>query len=130
MLNAMIVALVMDVVAPATTQIHCEFPGKTVTQKPIHVVLDPRPSLKDQPGLFRVMMDLNGAFSVRGAAQPITSTEDRDILVRGITSKKSVYTIGLREDGVAALSMQTKRATNTRVGACRNFESHFDRWLS
>lgn len=130
MLKAMIVTMVMEALAPGTEAIRCEFPSDDNTKQPISVVLDPRPSLKDQPGLFRVMMDLNGALSVRAAAQPIMTTDERDVLVRGITPRKSVYTIGLRDDGMAALNMKTESADQTRVGACRNFESHFERWLS
>lgn len=130
MTKALIVSMIMEALASDTAAIKCEFPAESNTQKAISVTLEPRPSLKDQPGLFRVMMDLNGAVSVRAAAQPITSTDDRDVLVRGVTARKSIYTIGLREDGVAALNMKTKSADTTRVGACRNFETHFNRWLS
>lgn len=127
----LIVSMFMEALAPEAAAIKCEFPAETVTEKAISITLEPRPSLKDQPGLFRVLMDLNhGAVSVRAAAQPITSTDDRDILVRGVTARRSIYTIGLREDGMAALNMKTKSADTTRVGACRNFETHFNRWLS
>ena len=98
-------------------------------------MLEPKPSLKDQPGLFRVQMDLNGKVSVTASAQPILATEDRDIMIRGLSEKQAMYTIGFREDGRAALNMEmlresdSKILTATRIGACRDFEAHLDRWL-
>ena len=136
MLNALILTVFVETFAPmGSTAIHCDFPGRDAAETSIHVTLDPQPSLKDQPGLYRVTMGLNGRMSLKASAQPIHSTEDRDILIRGITARKSMYTIGLRDDGVAALNMQTKRAGDdevskaTRIGACRNFEAQLDRWL-
>jgi hypothetical protein len=136
MLKAMILTLIVDTLGMGSDDIKCNFPGNESTDKPIQVVLNPRPSLKDQPGLFRVIMEMNGAMSVRAAAQPIDSTTDRDIIIRGRTAGKSIYTIGLRDDGNAALNMKTRRADDpdvheaTRVGTCRNYQEYIDRWLS
>lgn len=85
--------------------------------------------------MFRVMMMMNDRLSLKAAAQPILSTEDRDILIRGTTRRKSMYTIGIRDDGNAALNMQTRDArTNdvsksTRVGTCHGHETVIERWL-
>lgn len=136
MLNALVLTVFVETVGMmGSDAIQCDFPGQNPAEKSIRVVLDPRPSLKDQPGLFRVMMDLNGRVSVKASAQPIQSTDDRDVLIRGITKRKSMYTIGLRDDGKAALNMQMRQAgaedvsKSTRLGECRGHEAHLERWL-
>ena len=135
MLKALVLTSLVEAFSPGTTPIQCEFPGLDATEKPITVQLEPRPSLKDQPGLFRVIMDLNGRLSLRASAQPILSTEDRDILIRGITKKKSMYSLGIRDDGKAALNIQLRLAganevsKSTRVGQCQGMQAHIDRWL-
>ena len=136
LLNALILTVFVDFTGQmGSTAIHCDFPGATPEDKPIRVVLDPHPSLKDQPGLYRVMMDLNGLVSLKAAAQPIQTTEDRDILIRGARGKAATFTIGLRDDGRAAFNMQTRGAEDanvkksTRIGACRGYEAHLNKWL-
>ena len=135
MFKAFIVTVLVEAFSTGSPKIQCDFPGVDAAEKPIRVLLEPRPSLKDQPGLFRVIMDLNGKMSLKAAAQPILSTEDRDILIRGITKKQSMYTIGLRDDGKAALNMQTRplgggeARKSTRLGECHGHEAHLEKWL-
>ena len=133
MLKALILTLLSNSYG-ASAPITCNFPADADGEKSIYVVLEPRPSLKDQPGLFRVIMDLDGRGRLRAAAQPIHATDDRDILIRGMTRRKSMYTIGLREDGTAAFNIQDvskeEVEKTTRIGACRGHEAHIDRWLS
>ena len=116
------------------TPITCDFPAEDAAGKSIRVVLEPRPSLKDQPGLYRVFMDFDGLVSVRAAAQPISATAERDILIRGITRKNAMYSIGLRDDGIAAFNIQPaegdSREKSTRLGECHGHKAHIDRWLS
>ena len=113
----------------------CNFPPTRIDQKPINIVLEPRPSLKDQPGLYRVMMDFDGALTVRASAQPIQATEAPDILIRGFTGKQNIYSLGLRADGTAAFNIQQPSEEKlvderTRIGECRGHEAHIHRWLS
>lgn len=135
MLNLLISFAFFESVAADTTKIKCAFPGEDLAQKPIHVVLEPRPSLKDQPGLFRVMMEMNGRVSLRAMAQPIASTAERDVLIRGRVGTSSTYTVGLRDDGRAAFNMQTRTSEDaevnklTRIGECRGFETYIMKWL-
>ncbi len=133
----MITALLLSLAVQGygdTANFTCNFPSANGNEETIHVILEPRPSLKDQPGLFRVMMSFGDEGSLRAAAQPILATDDRDILIRGTTRRKSMYTIGLREDGTAAFNLQQLGAgtedKTTRIGACRGHEAHIDRWLS
>lgn len=134
-LTALLLATAIDQYEPVTGPIHCSFPPGDVAARSIEVTLDPRPSLKDQPGLWRVMMDMNGKLSLRASAQPIRGTSERDVLIRGVTRKKSTYIIGLRDDGTAALNMATPvegspdPRKELRAGVCRGFEPHIDRWL-
>ena len=134
MLTALLLSLAVDG-ADSAASITCMFPSQTSEQKPIHIALEPRPSLKDQPGLYRVMMDFDGHLTVRAAAQPILATSDPDILIRGITAKKNMYSIGLRADGTAAFNIQRSNEEKlvdkrTRIGECRGHETYIDRWLS
>jgi hypothetical protein len=135
MLNALILFVFVESAATENGTIRCEFPGKEGNEKPIHVVLEPNPSLKDQPGLYRVMMELNGRPSLRALAQPITTTAERDVMIRGLHGETTLYTVGLRDDGTAALNLKFGRSRDelenklTRTGECRGFEAHLNRWL-
>lgn len=133
MLNALILFVFVETVAANGTTIQCEFPGEKLSETAIRVELKPQPSLKDQPGLFRVMMKLNGKASFKASAQPIASTAERDVMFRGKPGSRSIYTVGLRDDGTAAFNMKTRDAdavkTQTRLGACHGFETHIERWL-
>lgn len=135
MLGTLILLAFVETAATGEAAIRCEFPGADSAQKTIRVVLEPRPSLKDQPGLFRVMMKMNEEISFRALARPIDGTEERDIMIRGRVGRAATYTLGFREDGTAALNMQTREAGEetaseaTRIGACRGYETHMRRWL-
>src|SRR6056297_1549484 len=113
----------------------CTFPSESEEQKPIRIVLQPKPSLKDQPGLYRVFMRFDEQVSIRASAQPIAATTDPDILIRGVTAKRNTYSLGLRADGKAAFNIQRSAEQNqvdkaTRIGECRGFETHLHRWLA
>ena len=115
--------------------IECVFPPTGTGSKTIRVSLEPSPSLKDRPGLFRVMMTFGGSVRLRASAQPIASTEERDMLIQARGAREMVVTLGLRDDGAAALNMHpgTARDTDkpgTRIGACSGATRYFDRWLS
>ncbi len=109
----------------------CNFPAVDADQKVITLTLKDRPSLKDQPGLYRVELKMNGSEKFLATAQPITTTEERDALVLVRMNTKAVLTVGFRDDGKAAMSLR-KNATGeavTRVGSCRGFEQPLSRWL-
>ncbi|MBT8416255.1 MAG: hypothetical protein KJO42_02350 [Silicimonas sp.] len=78
---------------------------------------------------------MNGKVSLRAMAQPIASTSERDIMIRGRHGKRSMYSLGLRDDGRAAFNVQTSGAKDdtvkrqTRIGACHGFETLIKRWL-
>lgn len=134
MLTTLLLSLAIDG-AVSAAPITCTFPSVDDKQKPIHIVLEPRPSLKDQPGLYRVIMDFDGHLKVRAAAQPILATTDPDILIRGITAKRNMYSIGLRADGTAAFNIQKENEEKlvdkrTRIGECRGHETYINKWLT
>ena len=134
MLTALLLSLTVNGNDGAPS-IHCTFPPTHSDQKPIHIVLEPRPSLKDQPGLYRVMMDFDGHLTVKASARPILATTAPDILIRGTTQKRNMYSLGLRADGTAAFNIQQPSEEKvvdkrTRIGECRGHEAHIHRWLS
>lgn len=135
MLAAMLMGSMIDAWEPQGNAFKCTFPGEDAAARPIEVILDPRPSLKDRPGLWRVIMEMNGKLSLRAAARPIETTDARDVMIRGTTGRKSTYVIGLREDGSAALRMATilkdaaEPLKTSREGQCVGFETHLDRWI-
>lgn len=135
LISAMLLSSAIGTYEPQKEPIQCHFPSVDAASQAIRVTLDPRPSLKDQPELWRVIMQMNGKLSVRASAQPIDGTRERDILIRGVTKRKSTYIIGLRDDGTAALNMATRMDGNgdprkeTRQGVCHGFEAHINRWL-
>ena len=135
MVNALILLVFIEFLASEGTAIRCEFPSPDMTEAPIRVLLEPKPSLKDQPGLYRVMMRMDGGTAMKALAQPITGTEDRDVMIRGRQGKAAMFTIGLRDDGAAAFNIQKRVRTDadvvkqTRTGACYGHEMHINRWL-
>jgi hypothetical protein len=134
-ITALLMSSAVQAFEPNQGPIHCTFPSEDVAKRAIEVTLEPKPSLKDQPGLWRVMMEMNGRLSLKASAQPITGTFERDVLIRGVTSRKSTYIIGLRDDGTAALNMATavtgsgEPRKELRSGQCRGYETHINRWL-
>ena len=134
MLETIVVIAMLQSVESLPQGIHCQFSAPPEGGKTVSVVLDPMPSLKDQPGLYRVMMEIEGKMTLKAAVQPITSTDDRDVLIRAKSEQAAVVTLGMRADGVAALTMSTPGATtetrqSTRIGACNGAEHHINRWL-
>lgn len=107
--------------------IHCDFPSPIEGGKNLRVLLDPMPSLKDQPGLYRVILRVEGNTPLKAAAQPVNSTPDRDVVIRAKTAPETTLSLGMRDDGTAALTL-TNTAT-TRIGACTGLTPHINRWL-
>ena len=115
----------------------CSFPAIKGDETAIEVVMHPRPSLKDLPGLYRVEMAVNGDLRLPAAAQPLATTPSRGILVRGVMDASVFYTVGFDANGAAALNVMWANATEegppreiTRTGRCTNYERIMDRWLS
>lgn len=114
----------------------CSFPAIEGDATSIEVVMHPRPSLKDLPGLYRVEMAVNGQLRLPAAAQPITTTPGRDILVRGVMDASVFYTVGFDSNGAAALNVMWAETGEgppreiTRTGSCTNYERVIDKWLS
>lgn len=135
MLNTLIVLALMESAATEGSAIRCEFPGRDMAQTPMYVLLKPKPSLKDQPGLFRVMMHVEGRSPLKAIAQPIPGTDERDVLIRGTLGHSAKYTVGIRDDGSAAFNMQTRKSDDgsvnkqTWIGKCRGIETYINRWL-
>ena len=132
-MNLLILLAFSGTILEESTSIQCDFPGEHTAERTIQVRLEPRPSLKDQPELFRVIMEMNGVISLRGTAQPIRATKERDVMIRGLRGTDASYTLGLREDGQAAIHVRTARDGDdgalTRTGACEGYEAHIERWL-
>ncbi|MEM9031423.1 MAG: hypothetical protein AAGB18_02160 [Pseudomonadota bacterium] len=112
----------------------CTFPGRTYNEETIEVVLTPKPSLKDLPGLYRVEMAVNGTFKMSASAQPITATDTRDVIVRASGDGTAIYTIGFDAGGNAAFNVMMAGEGNsdpleaTRAGYCQNYERALERW--
>ena len=68
MVNALILLVFIEFLANEGTAIRCEFPSPDMTEAPIRVLLEPRPSLKDQPGLYRVMMRMDNGTALKALA--------------------------------------------------------------
>ncbi len=110
----------------------CDFPAASAAEQGVTLTLSDRPSLKDQPGLYRVEMRMNGDDRVLATAQPITTTGERDALVLARPHGDTVVTVGFREDGMAALSLRDSPTAEaqTLIGTCRGFEGPLNRWLA
>lgn len=108
--------------------IACTFTAGTVAE-PVAVTLEPVPSLKDRPGLYRVMLHL-GAHKLRANAQPIATTAEADVMIRAKAGAETYYTIGLRDDGAAAMHVAQAGAGRTLTGLCQHQERWFPGWLA
>ena len=131
MLETIALVAMLQTVQSQTDGINCLFPATEGEGKSLQVVLDPMPSLKDQPGLYRVFMEIEGQVTLKAAAQPIATTEDRDILFLARHGQTSVFTLGVQENGQAALSQRTNQSSKakTRTGICDGASHHIHRWL-
>ena len=138
---ALMIAGFLDLATGPAKPIVCDFrpdqPGAAI----LSVRMTPVPSLKDRREVWRVKMELSaaattGRMRVRASAKPIEQTEERDVLIRGVSRSQTRFTLGLRDDGVAALSIiqpatdTTAQTEETRVGTCSNVEDHLGQWLT
>ncbi len=134
MLEALLLGAVIETTGIGPKPLACSFPGAYPGEPAIEVTLTPRPSLKDLPGLFRVEMALTGGLRLPAAAQPITSTEGQDVLVRAGRAAGVHYTLGIDLEGHAAFNMLVHGSASeasreaTRTGRCRNHERYIERW--
>lgn len=136
MTGALVVSLFLESFGLGPAQMACTFPDPEDNQTRITVKVEPLPSLKDGQDGYRVRMEFDGSLSVLAAAGPITTTSERDVMIRGVTEDETFYTLGLREDGAAALNLMWTRPRgeaprqHTRIGACENHERHMQKWLT
>ncbi len=130
MLELMLVVTMLEGAQIEATGIECRFPQMSEEHRVIHLKLDPMPSLKDQPGLYRVMMNLNGKMKMKAQAQPIETTGHRDVLVLARSKSETIYTLGMRDDGSAALTMRRNdEVAPARIGSCRGHEALMNAWV-
>jgi hypothetical protein len=130
---AMMISAVMDLSAPAERVLACTFPSADESRRPISVKVEALPSLRDADGIFRIRLSLESAGAFRGMAQPIERTTDRDVLIRAEAGEGTFYTIGLRDDGRAALNLlraDPSEYRETRAGTCRDPQNVLDTWLT
>lgn len=114
----------------------CSFPGADGEAQAITLRVEEITHRSDGHTGHRVRMLFDGALEVVGAAGPITTTADRDVMLRGADGNMTFYTLGLREDGAAALNLMWTRPEDeparqhTRVGHCENHERYLEEWLT
>jgi hypothetical protein len=134
MLEAMLLGAFLETQGLGPRPVACSFPGTEAEERAIEIVLTPRPSLKDVPGLYRVEMAVNGGARLRAAAQPIATTDGRDVLVQARSGSKTHYTVGIDAEGRAALNVMIDERPEAepreamRTGHCRNHEAYIERW--
>ncbi|MEO1238145.1 MAG: hypothetical protein AAFW64_00500 [Pseudomonadota bacterium] len=123
-------ALLTAFTVSGDTPISCSMTAiDTDTPLTIAVTLDPVPSLKDRPGLYRVMMGI-GDNKLTANAQPMTETVEDDVMFRAKAGNNAVYTLGLRRDGAAAMYVVQQGANVTLTGQCQRHERWFHGWLA
>src|SRR6056297_2488767 len=111
----------------AEPDIACTFKGDAADDPVVSVKLLPVPSLKDRPGLHRVMMQVDEA-KVPANARPMPTTDETDVMIRASSRSNTVFTIGLRADGVAAIHVSRDDAKLTLHGRCEEHEAWFPIW--
>jgi hypothetical protein len=134
MVTAMILTTLIETLGLGPRPLACSFPGPSSREIPIEVVVRPKPSLKDIPGLYRAEMIVNEILRLPAAAQPIITTETRDVMIRAAEGEHTFYTVGFDDRGRAALNIMitsdpdTVPHEATRTGRCRDFERYIQRW--
>lgn len=112
----------------------CTFPAHDRGTKPLEIMVEAHPSLKDLPGLYQVGISLDGSRWLRAKAQPIGSTDGRDVMVRARQGASRFVTLGVDSLGRAALNISLSGEAGglvpefTRNGYCTNFERYINRW--
>lgn len=135
-LTAFLATTLIETLDPGPRMLACTFPAPSPSDATISLEVEARPSLMDRDDQFYVLVHLGDERRVGGLAQPIDRTDDRDVLIRAQASEELFYTIGLRDDGLAALNLLRIRPTpdservETRSGACRDYQRVLDTWLS
>ena len=135
-LPALLVSAILEIAAPDPAQLACSFPGRGPAETTISLRVEALPlQVTDRP-LFRVRMHLPRLGAFKGLAQPIDMTEERDVMIRAEASDQTFYTIGLRDDGRAALNLLRVAdgpepiRHETRPGTCRDHRRLIDTWLT
>jgi hypothetical protein len=132
-IGAFLVTAFIETLSPEP--LACTFPAPEPDRPPISLSVEARPSLMDRIDRFRVRVLLPKSGEIVGHARPIDRTADRDVLIRTRTAGKAFLTIGLRDDGSAALDFLRVTSSDgferveTREGACRDYHDVLDRWL-
>ena len=136
---ALIISMALESFSPGPNMLACTFPASesASASAAIRLRVEALPSLTDSPNMFRIRLHLDGASQYRGLAGPIDKTDARDVLIRARTRNQTYYTIGLRDDGKAALNLLRveKRDAQpvqqeTREGSCSGFAPYIDTWLT
>ena len=136
MFSALLLTSLIDTLPLGPRPMMCTFPAAAEAEAPLELRVIPRPSLKDANEVYRVEFDIGGERTLFGAAQPLTSTKRRDVILRAVENRTRFYTLGVDDAGGAALNvLDTAETTvnsrdNTRVGRCRNFERYLDTWVA
>ena len=125
-LFALLTAFSMSGDAPISCAMTARDTDQPIT---ISVTLEPVPSLKDRPGLYRVMMGI-GDTKLTANAQPMTDTTEDDVMFRAKAGSETSYTLGLRRDGAAAMYVARQGANVTLTGHCQRHERWFHGWLT
>lgn len=133
MISALLLTSLLHPFGFGVHPMECHFRAIQHGDTPVAVILAPLPSLKDAPGNFRVEMIVNGSLKLSAHAQPIATTPGRDVMVRGVAERAIFYTIGIDDEGHAALSVTMTEPDGapprrvTRVGTCQNHRLFIDR---
>ncbi len=134
-MTALLIALLTGLFGdtPETDPLICRFtPADDAT--PIELRVEDRKASAAAPGLYVVEIEVDKRLTLQGHAGAITTTPQRDVMIRGVVKSEIVYTLGVNEGGDAALNvlwLDTEGAVEqvTHTGQCRNVATHIDRWV-
>ena len=133
MVSSLLVTALIETLTQGPVPLHCAFPARGPDERPIEIVMQARPSLKDLPGLYRVEMAIDGT-GYTASAQPIIGTSGRDVLVRAAEGETTFYAVGFDDNGAAAFNVvhaaegDLPERQVTRRGVCQNYERYIQTW--
>ncbi|MEL6168494.1 MAG: hypothetical protein AAFR35_07365 [Pseudomonadota bacterium] len=122
-----------SVALPVSGPLECRFQPESGAA-PISLRVAPVP-MQHATGLHGVEMTVDDKMTLQGVAGAITTTPQRDVMIRGMAERRVIYTLGVAENGDAALNVlwattkESPLAQVTHIGRCHDAGDLIGRWL-
>ncbi|MEM8631591.1 MAG: hypothetical protein AAGF74_10160 [Pseudomonadota bacterium] len=129
----LLTAITFGAFAATPVPIACAFDATAEGAQPVKLHIYAHDHIGGAQARFRADMRVDDDLILPASGQEITTTPERDVMIRGRTDDGTFYTLGLRDSGVAALNVMWTDTSPARqatwLGTCTNHEGLIDTWL-